>query len=531
MRKKLQFSAGSMTTVVLVGAVLVVINLLGLAIFHRWDLTEGKIHSLSDFSKQVVRNLNDVLLIKLYFTEDLPAPYNANARYIKDQLNEYKAYSHGKLDIEIIDPVKDQKEDEARGLGIPAVQVNAIEKDKIELKRVYMGLAVLYEDKREVLPLVQSTANLEYDITSAIKKITADSMITIGVLAGQGEALLDTDLQTAQQLLGRQYRVRTVTITPGQLIDPDIRTLLVIGPTNSFTPFELYALDQFIMGGGKVGWMVDGVQTDMATQQATDLVTNVDTLLASYGIKVNHDLVIDTRNSRIGVVQRQGAISFQNIVEYPFFPEAVTFSEDNLITKDLGALTFPFVSSLDTTLADSLGPILRPIVYSSDRSGRKREPYLIQPMQRFTLDDFYEAYIPLAATLVGSFESYFNNHPLPDSGMAGLPEPIRRSPISRMVVVGDSDFMRDRWAANRESNNMPFFLNIVDWLSQDEGLIAIRSRESTSRPIDPNISDGARWRYKYANILGPPILIIIVGLVRWRIRRSKRQKLAGPWRR
>jgi len=347
-----------MTAVLLAGAVLVIINLLGLALFHRWDLTEGKIHSLSDFSKQVVGDLDDVLLIKLYFTEDLPAPYNSNARYIKDQLNEYKAFSRGKLNIEIIDPFKDQKEDEAQGLGIPAVQVNAIEKDKIELKRVYMGLAVLFEDKREVLPLIQSTANLEYDITSAIKKIVADSMITIGMLAGHGEPLLDTDLQPIQQLLARQYKTQTVFITPGQLIDPSIQTLLVVGPTTSLSDFELYAIDQFIMSGGRVGWLVDGVKTDMTTQQASNLVTNLDTLLASYGIKVNHDLVIDTRNSRIGVRQRQGAISFQNIVEYPFFPEAVTFSKDNLITKDFGALTFPYVSSLDTTLADSLGLLI-----------------------------------------------------------------------------------------------------------------------------------------------------------------------------
>jgi len=150
-------------------------------------------------------------------------------------------------------------------------------------------------------------------------------------------------------------------------------------------------------------------------------------------------------------------------------------------------------------------------------------------MQRFTLDDFWEKNIPLAATLIGSFTSYFNDHPLPDSGMAGLPGVVSRSPVSRMVVVGDSDFMRGRSSNNPE--NMAFFLNIVDWLSQDEGLISIRSRENTSRPIDPNISDGARWRYKYANILGPPMLIILVGVVRWRIRKAKRQRMAGPWSR
>jgi len=527
MRRKLQFGAGSMTTVVLVAAVLVLINLLGLAFFHRWDFTDGKIYSLSEFSKKVMRELDDVILAKLYFTEDLPAPYNANARYIKDQLYEYKAFSRGKMKFEIIDPIKDEKEQEARGLGIPAVQVNAIEKDRIELKRVYMGLAILFEDKREVLPLIQSTGNLEYEITSAIKKITADSMITVGFLAGHGEPLISTELLYVKQMLEKQYRVRTVSITHGELIGQDIHTLLVVGPVSLLDAFELYALDQFVMRGGKVGWFVEGVQADLANQTAQNLAINLDSLLAAYGILINKELVIDTRNSRIGVVQRQGMISFQNIVEYPFFPEVVTFDKGNLITQDLGVVVFPYVSSLDTAAAESLGLLMKPIVYSSKRSGRKREPYSLQPMQRFSLDDFPEGHIPLAATVIGSFSSYYGNRPVPDSGVAELPEYVGKSPISRMVVVADSDFMRDR--SSRYSENIVFFLNIVDWLSQDEGLISIRSRETTSRPLDPNISDGARWRYKYANILGPPLLVVIFGIVRWRVRRAKRRVLAARW--
>jgi len=527
MRKKLQISAGSMTAVALVAAVLVVINLLGLAFFHRWDLTDGKIYSLSEFSKKIMGELDDVILVKLYFTEDLPAPYNANARYIKDQLYEYSAYSRGKMKFEIIDPVKDDKEQEAVGLGIPAVQVNAIEKDKIELKRVYMGLAILFEDKREVMPLVQSTRNLEYEITSAIKRITTDSMITVGFLSGHGEPLISTELTRVKQMLEKQYQVRTVAVTHGELIDEDIHTLLVVGPSDSLHPFELYALDQFIMRGGKVGWFIDAVYTDMATQVGRNISTNLDSLLAAYGILINKELVIDTRNSRIGVVQRQGMLSIQNVVEYPYMPEAVTFREANLITKDLGTVSFPFVSSLDTSKAEGLGLLMQPIVYSSERSGRKTEPYYLTPMQRFSLEDFPEAYIPLAATVVGSFASYYNNYPIPDSGITGLPERLSSSAISRMVVVADSDFMRDQ---GRNPENFAFFLNIVDWLSQDEGLISIRSRETTSRPLDPNISDGARLRYKYANILGPSLLVVIFGIVRWRVRKAKRRMLSAVWR-
>lgn len=517
-----------MTAVLLVAAVLVVVNLLGLAFYEHWDFTDGRIYSLSDFTKKVMRELDDVILVKLYFTEDLPAPYNANARYIKDQLYEYKAFSGGKMKFEIIDPVQHNKEDEARGLNIPAVQVNAIEKDKIELKRVYMGLAVLFENKQEVLPLIQSTRNLEYEITSAIKRVTTDTTVTVGLLAGHGEPSPAEDLNTIAQLLQKQYKVEPVTITHGQLIDQQIHTLLVIGPTAQFSAFDMYALDQFIMRGGKVGWFLDPVQVDLMTQTAENLATNLDTLLQTYGIVLNKELIIDTRNSRVAVMQRQGGIQFQSVVEYPLFPEAVTFDEGNLITKDLGAISFPYVSSVDTTAAENLGVVLKPIVYSSERSGRRRAPYHLAPQTQYTLNDFPEANIPLAATAIGMFTSYYNEHPLPDSGLAAMPELQTHSPINRMVVVADGDFMRDRSARNPE--NLAFFLNIVDWLSQDEGLITIRARESTSRPLDPTLTDGARWRYKYANIFGPAVLVVVAGIIRWRVRIARRRSLATAWR-
>jgi len=528
MHKKLQFGAGSMTAAILVAAVLVVVNLLGLAFYKHWDFTDGQIYSLSDFSKKVMRDLDDVILVKLYFTEDLPAPYNANSRYIKDQLYEYQAFSGGKMKFEIIDPVQDAKEDEARGLNIPAVQVNAIEKDKIELKRVYMGLAILFENKQEVLPLIQSTRNLEYEITSAIKRVTTDFTATIGLLAGHGEPSAAAGVGMVTQLLQKQYTVQPVTITHGALIDENIHTLLVIGPTTGLSPFELYAVDQFIMRGGKVGWFIDPVQVDLNTQSATNAVTNLDTLLQTYGIVLNKELIIDARNSRVGVMQRQGGIQFQSVVEYPLFPEAVTFDEKSLITKDIGSISFPYVSSIDTMATEGMGVVLKPIVYSSERSGRRREPYRLQPQQQYTLDDFPEARIPLAATLVGMFGSYYNEHPVPDSGLVGMPPLSTHSPINRMVVVADGDFMRDR--SSRSPENMAFFLNIVDWLSQDEGLITIRSREATSRPLDPTISDGARWRFKYINIFGPSLLVVVFGVIRWRVRKARRYSQAASWR-
>ena len=149
--------------------ILLVVNLFSTQIFSRLDLTECKVYTLSKGSRDLVRNLEDPLTIKAYFSEDLPPPYNTSARYLRDQLDDYKAYSGGKLKYSFVDPGSEEElEREAQSFQIPPVQVNAVEKDRIEVKRVYMGLVFLYQDKHETIPLVQGTAGLEYDIPARL---------------------------------------------------------------------------------------------------------------------------------------------------------------------------------------------------------------------------------------------------------------------------------------------------------------------------------------------------------------------------
>ncbi|HEX7401259.1 MAG TPA: GldG family protein, partial [candidate division Zixibacteria bacterium] len=170
MQEKLRFEMGSWTTLVLIVAILLVFNLISVNLFTRLDLTEGRVFSLSPATQNVLKNLDDRLIAKMYFTKDLPPPYNGYARYLKDQLEEYQAYAQGKLKLEMIDPSEEGKEMEAQRYGVPPLQVNAMENDKIEIKKVYMGLVLLFEDRKEVIPVVQNIAGLEYDLTSTIKR-------------------------------------------------------------------------------------------------------------------------------------------------------------------------------------------------------------------------------------------------------------------------------------------------------------------------------------------------------------------------
>ena len=175
-KSTLIFSAVILTAVIFV-------NLIGRNWFLRFDLTDNKMYSLSSSSKSVVQKIDDLFTIKVYFSADLPAQYSNNKRYLQDILEEYTAYSSGNLRFEFYSPENEEQiAEDAQKYGIQPVQLQVIENDKVEIKKVYMGLVLLYEDKREVIPVIQTSTGLEYDITTKIKSMVQNQKSTIGII-------------------------------------------------------------------------------------------------------------------------------------------------------------------------------------------------------------------------------------------------------------------------------------------------------------------------------------------------------------
>jgi hypothetical protein len=185
---------------------------------------------------------------------------------------------------------------------------------------------------------------------------------------------------------------------------------------------------------------------------------------------------------------------------------ASDFNVSNPIVKDLRGVFF-FVSSLDTSGAAAKGMKADVLVRSSKRSGRQTGFFAIDPLQRYTPADLADEGIPLAAFVEGSFKSYFV-----DKQPAAV---VAESPQTRIIVIGDGDFVKDEYLGGR--GNLTFFSNIVDYLADDAGLITIRSKNVASPPLE-QISDGTKQLVKYADLIGPPLLIIGYGLLRWRRR-------------
>ncbi len=490
----------------IVFGIVVLVNVISIRLFGRIDLTAEKVYTLADASRSIVGSLDDRVTVKAYFTEDLPAPYNNNRRATLDILNEYKAYSDGNLQFDFINPAGEEGEQEAQQQGIAPVQVQVINDDKLEVKRGYMGLVLLFEDRKETIPVVQNLGSLEYDISGALKRLTTTKKKKIGYTTGHQEAE-PSAFQQASQMVTAQYELVPVDLAAAAIVPRDIDALLVIAPQARFSDSSKYAIDQYLMRGGKIGFLLNRYTGTLQARFAQAVETGLDELLAHYGIRVNADLVRDAQCAPVTVMQQQGMFRFQSQVPFPLLPTPSDFNRENVIVKDLETLLFFFVSSIDTSLASSKQVRAEVLVRSSQRSGKQTGFIAIDPFQRLTPADLSEKHIPLAALFEGSFASFFadkeprTEHPA--------------SPETRVIVVGDGDFMKDEYLGARD--NVVFFANIVDFLADDAGLITIRSKNLAQSPLE-QVEDGTKRILKYVNLLLPPLIVVSYGVFRWRRR-------------
>ncbi len=418
----------------------------------------------------------------------------------------------------------EKAEQEAQQQGIAPVQVQVVKEDKFEVKKAYMGMVFLYEDKKESIPVIQNTGTLEYDISSTIKRLTSKGRKKIGFLNGQGEPAM-SELTHVQEVLRKQYDIVPVDVSKGNAVPPDISALIVDAPVNRFSDPDKFQVDQYLMRGGKVAFLLNKVDANLQNRFGRPLDLNLDDMLEAYGVRVNTDLVRDAQCANISVMQQQFGFNIQSQVPFPYLPMVSNFSKGNAIVKDLQGMILVFASSVDTMNVSSRGLQAEVLFRSSKQSGRQTGQFMYDPLERYTREMFPEKEIPLAVLLEGSFHSAFDGRPVPaDTAVGSLPpttSPLTTSPATRIVVVGDGDFIRDQYG-NRE--NLTFFANMVDYLVDDAGLITIRTKELATPPLD-QVSDGTKKAVKYADLVVPPALVLGYGLVRWRMRQARKRAL------
>lgn len=509
-------------------AILVFLNLLGMRWFVRADLTQDHIFTPSQSTRTLLKSLDDNVLIRAYFTRDLPPPYNRTEQGLKDLLDEYRSLSGGKVRYAFIDPASPEGggEQQMAVMGIPMVQVTDVSSDKLEVKNGFMGVAVLYGDKSEVIPVVQNTQGLEYLLTSKIRKITGKGRGKVGIVQGFGSPAVGGEMGQVAQVVREQYELTPVDLEQGEDLPPGLAALVVVAPTRPLSDWALSRIAGFLAQGGGVAVFASGAQADLPTQSAHDIEDPFGGLLADWGVSIDHDLVGDPHNVRITVAQRRGIFTFQNMVDYPYIPLVDDLSKANPVVRDLESVFLPFVSTVKDRAP--AGITFTDLAETSAQSWKATSPYDVRALVPNT-----ERRVPhraggpytVAVAAEGTFPDRYAGKTVDRPGAedgkpVAVPEP--KAAPGRLVVVGTGEFMRETYLMNGE--NMPFVMNGIDWLARDEGLIGLRSRGVTDRPLK-TVSDTTREGIKTANILGGAVFLVLIGLVRWKLRQGRRRRL------
>ncbi len=493
----------------IIAIILILLNFISIRLFTRIDLTRDKIYTLSEASKTLVKNLEDRVTVKVYFTDDLPSPYSNNRRLLIDVLNDYRSYSDGNLTFEFISPANEDMEREAQSNDIPPVEVQVIQEDRVEVKRAYMGLVIIYEGKKESIPIISDLAGLEYDLSLAIKRLTQAEKKSIAY-AVTPENNPITSMRMTADFLSKQYSLVPIDISSATEISPKYSAFLIINPEFEFNDTFKIAIDKYITNGGKLGIFASSFKIDQTFQThiGEEIKTNLDDLLNHYGIKINKDLVRDAQCAPIIVTRRQGQFTIQNQVRYPYLIQATNLNKENVITKQINNLILQFSSSIDASLATAKGITPSVLIQSSEATARQSDGALLDPFYQYSEVDFPEEFVPLAVLFSGQFQSYYYGK---------VPEIQNQlSSTTDIVVVGTGLFMQDIIVQNAR-DNMILFANIIDYLADDSGLISIRTKTVSLPPLD-KVSDDTRKLLKYGNMIVPPIIIIIYVIIRWRRR-------------
>lgn len=489
------------TTIGLVALIVVIINILAHIYSFRLDLTENKEYTLSRATRNILRNLDRPVTITAYFSKDLPPHVINVSTGLKDMLVEYNNRSKGMIVYRFVNPnEKEELEQEAIKNGIQPVMINVREKDQVKQQKAYMGAVVSMGDQKEIIPFFQPGAAMEYALSSAIKKLSVTEKPSVAFIQGHGEPALN-EIAQAYSELSVLYNVEPYTINDTTPIPTKYKTVAIVRPKDTIPAKDLAKLDEFLGRGGHLLLAFDRVEGDFSVPMGRPVSYGLEEWLQNKGIAVSESFIIDTKCGYVTLQQQQGNFIMTTQIQFPYLPVISKFA-DNPVTKGLESVSLQFASPIN--FAGDSTKKFTPLAFSSERSGTLKAPLYFDVQRQWTQADFPVSNLVVAGILEGK--------------LAGDAD-------SKMIIISDGDFAVNgpQRGIQLPEDNVSLLVNAIDWLSDETGLIDLRTKEVTSRPLK-EIPDGRRAFLKWFNFLSPVIIILAYGLIRWQMNRNKRIK-------
>jgi ABC-2 type transport system permease protein len=549
--------------------IIIAINVLASFIHYRIDLTSEKRYTLSNPTKRLLNNLNDRVGIDVFLAGDMPADFRNLRNNAEELLQEFKEYGNNNIQVRFIKPgaglsdtAKQSYLTYLDSLGIRAtnvkVQIKAGESQEERL--VYPAALVKYNDKVQAIDLLQgqdmsggiqtlnkASALLEYKFSSAIQKLTQEEPAVIGYLTGNGELLSYNVYDLIERTLRPNYGFGFIPIDSVPVIPLDFDAVIIVKPTTAFSDKQKLKLDQYIMHGGKVIWMIDNLYAEMDSllRKQSDFVAfdrglNLDDQLFKYGVRINQDLVQDLQSDKLPLaVGNFGDQSQMQLVPWFYFPLLSSYS-DNPISKNLNHVLSIFPNSIDTVETEGIKKTI--LLASSDNSRTLSTPAIVSLNSVQTEEDiktFNKKKVPIAVLLEGKFSSLFSNRIA--SSTADSLNNIYKQPFlhqsateNKMVVISDADIaanvvtqsegpltMGTNQFTKTQYANKDFIINCIEYLTNESGILTARGKTLTLRLLDPAKVEEEKTKWQMINVGIPVILILGFALIYQTLRNKK----------
>ena len=536
---------------------------LGQALRFRIDLTEEKRYSLHASTLKLLGEIDRPLQVDILLTGDqLPGGMRRLQKSIEETVHTFNAYSAESITVSYFDPleVTDSLKEEfiftLADYGIRPTNLFVNQATGQQTQLIFPGILVS-DDTYEIGALIlkgergmsaeqtlnASIENLEFELAQAIQKLLYPQKSAIALIIGHGELAEDDGFGIVEALDGR-YELFKVPLEQAKKVEDlsSFAAVFILGPDSDFTDRELFLLDQYLMGGGNLIVASEGAKLDLSQLSGEGALAlpqenSLDRLLFRYGIRVNKDLIQDLN---FGVIPVMGG-NFGNQEQFVPMPWLYHFHASRVqvhpITKGLDQVGFRFASSLDTIKAD--GVKKTPLLFTSERSRVLPLPLLVSitAVQEPPLEsEFGVSNLPLAYLLEGEFTSLFKNRFVPEE-FAG--SQLKESGKGKVLALGDASLFQSQVnPADQEPlplgedpmeqttfANKQFLENVVQYLTDPEGIISTRTKVLQIRPLDKVKVAGEKQFWQWINVGGPVLFLVLMGGVigLFRVKRFSRR--------
>ena len=546
----------------LIGCLIVVLlNILSANLFFRIDLTSDKRHSVSQPTKQLMAGLNQEVDVTIYLDGEMNSGFLRLKRSVAELLDELSIYAPEGINYSFTNPTSLPQEEQKRLMqlfaenGISPTTIYERNRDGKSVQRLlFPWLRISYGDKQQWVSLLKnikgnsgeenlniSIESLEFQLTDAIRLLTQKEIQKIAFIEGHGE-LSDYNTWDISLALSRYFQIdRGVLGTDASVLD-DYKAIIIAAPTQPFSENDKYIIDQYIMRGGRVLWLIDGVRLDENSLSTTGMSptipmdVNLTDMLFRYGVRVNPMIVQDQQCLLVPVnVASEGEPAHFEPMPWYFAPLLLT-SPNHPVSRNLPQVTGTFVSCLDM-VGENENLRRDVLLATSNATHIISAPAAINVEEiELTPDYFNLAYVPVAVALDGVFPSLFAHRLMPQN-ITNAPAKLKESVPTKQIVMASGSFISndiqdgqplpvgyDRYTQT-QFGNRDFFVNALLYLTDDQGWINLRNKQLKIRLINKNIATNARLPLQLVNVGMPLLLLAIFGVVfLWMRRRVYRHR-------